>query len=138
MHGCAELDELGDTPKAYHDRFQLAYRDGRALPKSEYPIERLIGGERYSGLVVTLTRKDQPGREHILQLRGLHLPPAEGAPGCFALVICDVTEATEAEERFERMFNANPAPAVIVRVADLRYLRGPGAPTPSRDGAAPK
>ncbi len=123
MHGCAELDELGDTPKAYGDRFQLAYRDGRALPTSEYPMERLIGGDRYSGLVVTLTRKDQPGREHILQLRGLHLPPAGGAPGCFALVICDVTEAVEAEERFERMFNANPAPAVIVRVADLRYVR---------------
>ena len=123
MHGCAELDELGDTPKSYHDRFQLAYRDGRALPKSEYPMERLIGGERYSGLVVTLARKDQPGREHILQLRGLHLPPAGDAPGCFALVICDITEAVEAEERFERMFNANPAPAVIVRVADLRYVR---------------
>ena len=38
-------------------------------------------------------------------------------------MICDVTEAVEAEERFERMFNANPAPAVIVRVADLRYVR---------------
>ena len=123
MHGCAQLDELGDTPKAYGDRFQLAYRDGRALPTSEYPMERVIRGDRYAGLVVTLTRKDQPGREHILQLRGLHLPPAGGAPGCFALVICDVTAAVEAEERFERMFNANPAPAVIVRVADLRYVR---------------
>ena len=38
-------------------------------------------------------------------------------------MICDVTEAVEAEERFERMFNANPAPAVIIRVADLRYVR---------------
>ena len=73
--------------------------------------------------MVDLSRKDQPGRERILQLRGLHLPAAEGAPGCFALVICDVTEALEAEDRFERMFNANPAPAVIIRVADLRYVR---------------
>ena len=123
MHGCNQLDELGDTSKAYHDRFQLTYRDGRALPKAEYPMERLIGGDRFAGLVLSLTRKDQPGREHILQLRGLHLPPAEGAPGCLALVICDVTETLEAEERFERMFNANPAPAVIIRVADLRYVR---------------
>ena len=35
----------------------------------------------------------------------------------------DMTETFEAEERFERMFSANPAPAVIVRVSDLRYLR---------------
>ena len=56
-------------------------------------------------------------------MRGLHLPPSTGAPACFALVLCDVTEAFEAEQRFERMFNANPAPAVIIRVADLRYVR---------------
>jgi PAS domain S-box-containing protein len=32
-------------------------------------------------------------------------------------------EAFEVEERFESMFNANPAPALIVRLADLRYVR---------------
>ena len=123
MHGCEALDELGDTPQAYHDRFQLAFRDGRAVPKTEYPIDRLVRGELFSNLVVNLTRRDQPQREHILQLRGLHLPARGGAAGCFALMLCDVTEAFEAEERFERMFNANPAPAVIIRVADLRYVR---------------
>ena len=75
MHGCNQLDELGDTPKAYHDRFQLAYRDGKALPKSEYPLERLIGGECYSSLMVTLIRRDQRGHEHILQLRGTSPAP---------------------------------------------------------------
>ncbi len=39
------------------------------------------------------------------------------------LVINDVTERYSAEERFERTFNANPAPAVICNVADLRYVR---------------
>ncbi len=46
-----------------------------------------------------------------------------GRPGRFALIAADSTEAFEAQERFERMFNANPAPAVIVRIADLRYVR---------------
>jgi PAS domain S-box-containing protein len=123
MHGCESLDELGDTPQAYHDRFRLALRDGRALPKGQYPMDRLVKGDSFSDLVVTLTRRDQPAHEHILQLRGLHLPPGKGAQGCFALMLCDVTEAFEAEERFERMFNANPAPAAIIRVADLRYVR---------------
>ncbi len=123
MHGCDTLGALGDTPEAYRDRFQLAYRNGRPLAKSDYPIDRLIEAGGFSDLTVHLARKDQPEREHVLQLRGLHLPAASGAPGCFALVLCDVTEAFEAEERFERMFNANPAPAVIIRVADLRYVR---------------
>ena len=123
MHGCETPEELGGAPKAYRDRFDLAYRDGRPLPKADYPIDRLLKGESFSDLVVRLSREAKPGRERILQLRGLHLPPAAGAPGCYALVLCDVTEAFEAEERFERMFNANPAPAVIIRVADLRYVR---------------
>ena len=123
MHGCEALDELGDTAQAYHDRFQLNYRNGRAAPKADYPIDRLLKGESFSDLVVHLVRQDQPEVEHILQLRGLHLPATGDAAGCYALVLCDVTEAFEAEERFERMFNANPAPAVIIRVADLRYVR---------------
>ena len=123
MHGCETAEALGDTAKAYQERFHLTYRDGRAVPKAEYPIERLLKGQDFADLVVHLTRRDEPARDHILQMRGLHLPPGDGAQACLALVVCDVTEAFEAEERFERMFNANPAPAVIIRVADLRYVR---------------
>ena len=123
MHGCAELEGLGATAEAYGEIFKLSFRGGRALAKVEYPILRLLKGEEFAGLVVDVVRRDQPARDHILQMRGLRLDDASGAPDCFALVVCDVTEAFEAEERFERMFNANPAPAVIIRVADLRYVR---------------
>jgi PAS domain S-box-containing protein len=123
MHGCETVAELGDRPPAYRERFELAYRDGRPLPKTEYPLDRLLKGEVFADLVVRLARRATPDRERTLQLRGLELPPSHGAATCYALVLCDVTEAFEAEERFERMFNANPAPAVIIRVADLRYVR---------------
>jgi PAS domain S-box-containing protein len=123
MHGCETLAELGDRPETYRERFQLAYRDGRPLAKGDYPIDRLLKDEDFSGLLVRLARREAPDRERILKLRGLKLPAAEGAPACHALVLCDETEAFEAEDRFERMFNANPAPAVIIRVADLRYVR---------------
>ena len=42
---------------------------------------------------------------------------------CLALVLHDATEWASAEERFERTFNANPAPAVICRLDDLRYVK---------------
>jgi PAS domain S-box-containing protein len=138
MHGCGTLADLGGTPEDYRRRFDLTYRDGRPVKSADYPADRLIRGEVFSDLVVNLTRRGEPdpdehpsnrplparsGRDHILQLRGVHLPPLGGGQACMALVLCDVTEAFEAEERFERMFNANPAPAVIIRVADLRYVR---------------
>ncbi|MFG3768366.1 PAS domain S-box protein, partial [Klebsiella pneumoniae] len=42
----------------------------------------------------------------------------KGNPDCLVLVIADVTERYAAEARFERTFNANPAPAFICRLAD--------------------
>ncbi len=123
MHGCLGQDDLGATASEYHGRFKLSYRNGRALPKAEYPIERLSKGDDFKDLVVNVIRADQPDRDHILQMRGLRLPEGGRDPDVLVLVICDVTEAFEAEERFERMFNANPAPAVIIRVVDLRYVR---------------
>ena len=45
------------------------------------------------------------------------------AADCLALVLHDATEWASAEERFERTFNANPAPAVICRLDDLRYVK---------------
>jgi PAS domain S-box-containing protein len=35
----------------------------------------------------------------------------------------DVTDWASAEQRFEKTFNANPAPAVICRLSDLRYIK---------------
>src|SRR5690606_16100302 len=39
------------------------------------------------------------------------------------LVMSDVTERFEAEQRFEKAFNVNPAPALICRLSDFRYVR---------------
>ena len=51
------------------------------------------------------------------------LNDAQGAVEGMVLVLLDVTERYSAEERFERTFNANPAPAVICSLADLRYVK---------------
>ena len=57
------------------------------------------------------------------QVRNLVLNDAQGAVEGMVLVLLDVTERYSAEERFERTFNANPAPAVICSLADLRYVK---------------
>ena len=44
-------------------------------------------------------------------------------PTFYALFIEDDTEQYDAEQRFERTFSANPAPALINRLSDLRFIK---------------
>ena len=123
MHGVKGRAELGATVDAYVERFKLERRDRKPLEPGDYPAERLCRGEEFSDLVVHLADPGDPALDWFHKVRGLELKDEHGRPDCYALVISDATEAFEAEERFERMFTANPAPAVIVRNADLRYVR---------------
>lgn len=122
MHGCAEVPELGTTVKEYQDRFDLQLRDGQPLPKTAYPMARLCRGETFENLVLDVHKAGQTEPDWVHRERGFILT-RDGEPSCLVLIICDATETFEAEERFESMFNANPAPALIVRLADLRYVR---------------
>ena len=123
MHGVKRLSDLGATEAAYRERFALRYRNGQALKPQSYPMARLCRGEAFDDLVVEVSSRAHPDRQWVQCVRGLAVIDSEGRPDCLVVIATDATEAFEAEERFERMFNANPAPAVIVRVADLRYVR---------------
>ncbi len=122
LHGVRKLAELGGTADAYRSRFALRYRDNQKVPAAEYPMQRLMAGERFDGVVVLLER---PGKQHpcVHQLRGFAVTDRKARPDCLVLVINDETERFNAEERFERAFGANPAPAVIVRLSDMRFVK---------------
>lgn len=121
MHGVESLDELGQTVDAYRDRFSLRYRNHRA--PEHYPIERVVAGETFHDILVEVTRTDQPGADFVHSLRSLVAMDRDGKPSCLALILKDVSDQFEAEERFETTFNANPAPAVITRLSDLRHVK---------------
>jgi PAS domain S-box-containing protein len=121
MHGAGTLDELGATIAAYRERFALRYRNNRA--PAAYPIERVVAGERFHDVIVEVTRTDRPDTDFVHSLRSLVATDRTGKPSCLALILKDVTDRFDAEERFERTFNANPAPAVITRLSDLRHVK---------------
>ena len=123
MHGVGTLPELGTTVDRYSDRFRLQYRNNHKLSKGDYPIERIIAGEAFRDVVVEVTppHADRPRWVH--RVRSLVLTHATGEPDCLVLILTDVTEQFEAEERFESSFNVNPAPAVICRLADMTYVK---------------
>lgn len=123
MHGVTNLAALGGTAAGYRKAFALRYRNHRALRAAQYPLDRALAGEAYKDVVVEVTSRRDPALTRMHQVRNLVLRDAQGATEGMVLVLLDVTEQFNAEERFERTFNANPAPAVICSLADLRHIK---------------
>jgi PAS domain S-box-containing protein len=123
MHGCAQPTDFGMNVKAYCKRFLLQDQEDRELAPADYPLSRLLGGETFLEVLLKLTRRDDPDSQSVLEFSGLVLTDANDEPDSLVLVMNDVTDEFEAEERFERAFAANPAPALILRLDDSRYLK---------------
>lgn len=123
MHGAADLAGLGGTAAGYRKAYTLRYRNNRKLDAAQYPMDRALAGEAFKDMVVEVCSRRDPDFRRMHQVRNLVLNDAQGAVEGMVLVLLDVTERYSAEERFERTFNANPAPAVICSLADLRYVK---------------
>ncbi|MDX8439457.1 helix-turn-helix transcriptional regulator [Mesorhizobium australafricanum] len=126
LHNVSELAQLGTSAADYRRRFELKYRNNHVLADSQYPIDRLLAGEEFREVVAELGRTSSDAtedRRRVLRFRGFALPDAKGSPESHVLVIEDLTQQTSADERFERTFAANPAPAIICRLSDLRYVK---------------
>ena len=121
MHGAEALDELGETVDAYRERFALRYRNNHT--PNQYPMERVVSGDQFHDVIVEVKRQDRPDIDFVHSLRSLVATDRDGNPSCLALILKDVSEQFDAEERFETTFNANPAPAVICRLSDLRHVK---------------
>ena len=122
MHGIASIKELGSTVSDYRKRFQLRYRNRHILPEGEYPMDRVVAGEAFTEGVVEVARLGDE-KHWVHRIRSLVLTDAKGHPDCLVLVMEDETERFSAEARFERTFGANPAPALIVRLSDMRFVK---------------
>ena len=123
MHGVKALADLGGTADDYCQRFCLRRRNGRRLDRREYPIMRMLAGESFPDLVVEVAPvgTNEPRWTH--EVHDVVMDEDGGDPDCMALVIQDVSERYDAEARFEAMFQANPAPALILRLSDQRFIR---------------
>ncbi|WP_254602655.1 PAS domain S-box protein [Sphingomonas bacterium] len=123
MHGVKQASELGATADEYCQLFSLSRRNGRRLKAREYPIMRMLAGESFPDLTVEVASigANEPRWTH--EVHDVVMDEDGGDPDCLALVIQDVSERYDAEGRFEAMFQANPAPALILRLHDQRFIR---------------
>jgi PAS domain S-box-containing protein len=123
MHGVEQVSDLGANARAYTKRFALRYRNNHVVPAEGYPINRVARGETFSDVLVELTPAADAERSWVHRVRSLVLADGRGEPESLVLIMDDVTEWASAEQRFEKTFAANPAPAVICRLSDLRYIK---------------
>lgn len=122
LHGVDTLEALGGTPAGYRKRYTLTYRNRHRVPARQFPLDRLAAGEPFDDLLLDLRRKDDEEFVRNVRARGLNLGNDNGVE-YRVLILHDQTEQLNAEQRFERTFGANPAPALICRLSDLRYVK---------------
>lgn len=123
MHGVKTVRQLGRNAREYASRFNLRYRNNHILPPENYPISRVAAGESFSDLVVEVRSAKDEDQCWVHRVRSLILDNSAGEPQLLVLIMSDATEWASAQQRFERTFAANPAPAVICRLSDLRYIK---------------
>ena len=122
MHGVEASDQLGANIEEYQSRFLLRYRNGHVLAPDEYPARRVLSRERIHDVIVEVSRQNDI-RHWTQVVRGIHVPGESDDLDLCVLILNDVTEEFSAEKRFEQAFAANPAPALICRIGDHRYIK---------------
>jgi PAS domain S-box-containing protein len=123
MHGVQTPQELGRTVDEYRQNFTLRYRNNRPITPDAYSIDQVVAGEAFDDVVVQVVPRRRPEEDRVHRIRSLVITNRAGQPDCLVLIMADVSEQFEAEDRFERTFAANPAPAVICRLADQRFIK---------------
>ena len=123
MHGAATIDGLGGDPAGYRARYALRYLNGHPLKAKEYPAERTVAGDTVVDIIVEVTPLGADTTQWVHLVRSLILSDRNGGIEGLVLIVTDITERAEAEHRFRQAFNANPAPALIARLSDLKVVR---------------
>lgn len=123
MHRVETLEELGENVAAYRQNFTLRYRNNHLLDEGQYPLERILTGEEVDDVTVEISPASDLEQTWVHTVRGLVLEDAGAKPDVTVLIIRDETPLYEAEARFESAFNANPAPGLICRLDDKRFIR---------------
>ncbi|KQN80017.1 PAS domain S-box protein [Sphingomonas sp. Leaf62] len=124
MHGIDRVEDLGATAEAYAERFTLRSGNGRLLKRREYPLFRLLAGEAFPDETVQVAPSGDDEVRWVHEVRDVAMDVDGGDADYLALVLSDVSARFNAERRFKAMFEANPAPALIVRLRDLRIVQG--------------
>jgi PAS domain S-box-containing protein len=123
MHGAKRIEDLGCDVDDYRKRFRLTYRNNHPMKDAGLSVDRALAGEKSEPAILEVRLSGEPDETRVHAMRFQVINKDSGEPDFIVLLVEDETARYDAEDRFESAFNANPAPAMICRVADQRYVR---------------
>ncbi len=118
MLGFASREEGPRNLPDFHDLFELSSLDGAILPDDQWPLQRILGGERLRGLEVRI-RRLQGDWQRVFSYSGAIVRDPKGHSVAF-MSIGDITQRTEAQEKAVWLASfpeRNPNPVLEVDLA---------------------
>ncbi|MGH8177770.1 MAG: hybrid sensor histidine kinase/response regulator, partial [Steroidobacter sp.] len=101
MYGNEPADECTAEFAPFRDAFELTTLDGAVVPFEEWPLNRIMRGERLRNIELSLRRKGTDW-SRIHSFGGTLVQSADGQPMFSLLTISDVTPRHQAEESLRR------------------------------------
>ncbi len=98
MHGFANLEECRRMLPEFDAVFGLASTAGEPVPLGDWPISRVLRGEKLHGQEMLVSRSDQGWTKRFSYSGSLVLDP-DGCPTMGVLTVRDVTEARERQQK---------------------------------------
>lgn len=89
-HGEESLNKLVTT-------FELSMPDGRVLPIEEWPISRVLKGERFEDFECQIRRLDRDDWKRVFSYHGRRISAANGLSSLAVITIRDITARKQAE-----------------------------------------
>jgi PAS domain S-box-containing protein len=116
-HAAQELHEHADLD-GFADTFELSGADGTALAGDEWPLARILRGEKLRGLEVRIGRIHDDW-QRVFSYGGTLVRDAGGQPLMAVLTISDITERRRATDLI-RQLNTDLEQRIVERTAQLQ------------------
>ncbi|MBI1803440.1 MAG: PAS domain S-box protein [Ignavibacteriae bacterium] len=117
LHGFVSLDECRRHLAEFADTFELSAPDGTVWPVDQWPLARILRGEKLRDLEVCI-RRIQADWQRVFSYGGTLVHDANGQPMMAVVTISDITERKLAEEEISKL-NAELEQRVLDRTAQL-------------------
>jgi PAS domain S-box-containing protein len=128
LHEYESMDQVSRLISEYQDTFELFYFEGGMVPLEEWPLYRVLKGERFNDWEVCIRRKDT-GKLRIWSYSGTPVRNKAGDTILSVITVRDVTERKQAamalqksEKKFFQIFHSVPALIGITNLKEGRFI----------------
>ena len=128
LHGFRSMEQVQKPLHQFQAEFEVSFLDGRPVPLDQWPMARVLRGERFTDYELLVRRKDTG----ILWIASYSGPPARTQAGDHILCVItlrDITQRKRAEEalrksemKLSKIFHSVPALIGITTVAEGRCI----------------